>query len=216
MNNLTLSITTIGDLLLRKTITNGEEPIKDVNLCVPIYQRPYKWTARNVIQLLDDIIDAKNSNKERYRVGTLILYKAKDKKQYDIVDGQQRTITFSLLLTALGGEGIEFLLQKIYDFLPDGLDAVAEVVEDVAALDVATGGEEAADDAGDVVTDVECLGGINTDTLHTKAETADARKDDGLAVAQFLLHDILNLSGDSDNGTFGEATIATGFCGYFV
>ena len=49
MNSLTLSITTIGDLLLRKTITNCEEPIKDVELCVPLYQRPYKWTARNII-----------------------------------------------------------------------------------------------------------------------------------------------------------------------
>lgn len=115
MENLTLSLTTIGDLLLRQTITNGEEPIKDVNLCVPVYQRPYKWTARNAIQLLDDIIDAKNSNKERYRVGTLILHKPKDKNQYDIVDGQQRTITFSLLLTALGEKGINFLQQKIYD-----------------------------------------------------------------------------------------------------
>ena len=65
-NNLTLSITTIGDLLLRKTITitNGGEPIDDVSLCVPIYQRPYKWTARNAIQLLDDIIEAKNVNKK--------------------------------------------------------------------------------------------------------------------------------------------------------
>lgn len=116
-NNLTLSITTIGDLLLRKTITitNSGEPINDVSLCVPIYQRPYKWTARNAIQLLDDIIEAKNSNKERYRVGTLILHKAKDKEQYDIVDGLQRTITFSLLLTALGEDGIEFLQQKIYN-----------------------------------------------------------------------------------------------------
>lgn len=117
MNSLTLSITTIGDLLLRKTITNGEDPIRDVELCVPPYQRPYKWTARNAIQLLDDIIDAKNSNKERYRVGTLILHKTKEKEQeqYNIVDGQQRTITFSLLLAALGEEGIEFLQQKLYD-----------------------------------------------------------------------------------------------------
>ena len=115
MSNLTLSITTIGDLLLRQTITNGEEPIKDVHLNVPIYQRPYKWTARNAIQLLDDIIEAKNSNKERYRVGTLILHKTEVGNEYDIVDGQQRTITFSLLLTALGEEGIEFLRQEIYD-----------------------------------------------------------------------------------------------------
>ena len=115
MNSLTLSITTIADLLLRKTITNCEEPIKDVELCVPLYQRPYKWTARNAIQLLDDIIDAKNSNKERYRVGTLILHKTKEKGQYDIVDGQQRIITFSLLLTALRENSIGVLKQKIYD-----------------------------------------------------------------------------------------------------
>lgn len=117
MNSLTLSITTIGDLLLRKTITNGEEPIKDVELCVPPYQRPYKWTARNAIQLLDDIIDAKSSNKERYRVGTLILHKTIEKEEvYNIVDGQQRTITFALLLTALGGEdGIDFLKQELYN-----------------------------------------------------------------------------------------------------
>lgn len=115
MNNLTLSITTIGDLLLHQTITNSGEPIKDINLHVPIYQRPYKWTARNVMQLLDDIIEAKNSNKERYRVGTLILHKVKSKNEYDIVDGQQRTITFSLLLTALGEQRIKFLQQNIYD-----------------------------------------------------------------------------------------------------
>ena len=73
MSNLTLSITTIGDLLLNQKITNGGEPIEGVRLNVPIYQRPYKWTARNAIQLLDDIIEAMNSNKEKYRVGTLIL-----------------------------------------------------------------------------------------------------------------------------------------------
>lgn len=74
MSNLTLSITTIGDLLLRQKITNGDKPIEDVSLNIPIYQRPYKWTARNAIQLLDDIIEAMNSNKEKYRVGTLILH----------------------------------------------------------------------------------------------------------------------------------------------
>lgn len=112
--HLTLSITTIGDLLLHGKITNGNEPIEEVRLSVPVYQRPYKWTARNAIQLLDDIIEAKNGNKERYRVGTLILHEAQD-GSYNIVDGQQRTITFSLLLHALGEENIPFLQEKIYD-----------------------------------------------------------------------------------------------------
>lgn len=114
-DKLTLSITTIGDLLLRQTISNGGEPIYGVNLSIPIYQRPYKWTARNAIQLLDDIIEAMNKNKESYRVGTLILHRASSQGSYDIVDGLQRIITFSLLLKALGKNDIAFLQQELYD-----------------------------------------------------------------------------------------------------
>lgn len=114
-DRLTLSITTIGDLLLRRTISNDDDPIKDINLSIPIYQRPYKWTARNAIQLLDDIIEAMNSNKESYRVGTLILHKATDSDSYDIVDGLQRIVTFSLLLKVLRRDDVAFLKQKLYD-----------------------------------------------------------------------------------------------------
>ncbi len=66
MNNLTLSITTIGDLLLRNRITQSSngKTIDNVRLSVPVYQRPYKWTARNAMQLLDDVVEAMNSNKE--------------------------------------------------------------------------------------------------------------------------------------------------------
>lgn len=112
---LKLAITKIGDLLLHDKITQDKDGniIPDIELVIPNYQRPYKWTAKNVIQLLDDIIDAKNENKETYRVGTLILHQDKDKK-YNIVDGQQRTITFSLLLNALGAD-LRFLEQPLAD-----------------------------------------------------------------------------------------------------
>lgn len=68
MGNLTLSITTIGDLLLENRITRKKDgkPIDNVSLSIPEYQRPYKWTARNAIQLLDDILEARNANKEVY------------------------------------------------------------------------------------------------------------------------------------------------------
>lgn len=120
MNNLTLSITTIGDLLLKGRITRNRDskPIENVKLTIPVYQRPYKWTARNAIQLLDDITEAMNDCKEVYRVGTLILHR--DKEVYKIVDGQQRTITFALLLYSLyeimnEDVEIEFLKQDVYD-----------------------------------------------------------------------------------------------------
>lgn len=127
MGNLTLAITTIGDLLLKDRITmkNDGKPVEHLRLVIPVYQRPYKWAARNAIQLLDDIIDAKNDNKEVYRVGTLILHEGKDsdgKPVFNIVDGQQRTITFSLLLYALyeqeknnNSKGISFLSQQVFD-----------------------------------------------------------------------------------------------------
>ena len=126
MCNLTLSITTVGDLLLKGKISRQKDGklIDKVNLTIPEYQRPYKWTARNAIQLLDDIIEALNNNKEVYRVGTLILHKDKDDKgqeRYNIVDGQQRTITFSLLLYALyelekeDRPEIAFLNQQVFD-----------------------------------------------------------------------------------------------------
>ena len=79
-----------------------------IKLTIPEYQRPYKWTAKNANQLLDDIEEAMYTNKEVYRVGTLILHLDKEGK-YNIVDGQQRTITFSLLLDCLEQNPIVFL-----------------------------------------------------------------------------------------------------------
>lgn len=127
MDNLILAITTIGDLLLNNQITRqwDDKPIEQVQLTIPAYQRPYKWTARNAIQLLDDVLEARNSNKEVYRVGTLILHQTTNeqgKVVYHIVDGQQRTITFSLLLHVLYEmedadvrPEIPFLSQEVFD-----------------------------------------------------------------------------------------------------
>ena len=114
-HRLTLGIAKIGDLLLNNCITQVEDgqEISEIVLQIPEYQRPYKWTAKNANQLLDDILDAKSENKEAYRVGTLILHAEGKSNCFNIVDGQQRTITFSLLLRALGAKPISFLEQPL-------------------------------------------------------------------------------------------------------
>ena len=114
-HQLMLGITTIGDLLLKSRITNTNNgnALEGIELTIPEYQRPYKWTAKNANQLLDDIEEAMNANKEVYRVGTLILH-LDEKGKYNIVDGQQRTITFSLLLDCLSQKPIAFLNQPVY------------------------------------------------------------------------------------------------------
>ena len=65
---------------------------------IPNYQRTYEWNRENVYTLLNDINNnfAKN---EPINLGTIIVYNNEGK--YDLVDGQQRLITLSLLLKAL-------------------------------------------------------------------------------------------------------------------
>ena len=111
---LTFGITKIGDLLLKNRIsrTDNGDTLEHILLTIPEYQRPYKWTAKNANQLLDDIMEAMNGNKEVYRVGTLILHLDKEGR-YNIVDGQQRIITFSLLLDCLDQKPIDFLKQPV-------------------------------------------------------------------------------------------------------
>ena len=78
-----------------------------MNLSIPDYQRPYKWTYKNMAELLSDLENAiANSDKYKdykYRVGTIILHKVEEKNgvRYDIVDGQQRIISFILLMLCL-------------------------------------------------------------------------------------------------------------------
>src|SRR5690606_11223820 len=80
----------------------------------PIYQRPYKWSQKNVNQLLEDII--LHVKKSSYRLGTVILHKDIDKNteaiNYNIVDGQQRTITLVLIAKALLERREEFTIKN--------------------------------------------------------------------------------------------------------
>ena len=78
------------------------------------------------------------------------------------------------------------VFSRFETFLPDGLDTIAEVIEDLATLDATTGRQEAADNAGDVTADVESLRVIHTDAFHAEAEASDAGKHHGVAFAEFL------------------------------
>ena len=66
-------------------------------LKIPSYQRPYKWTTKNVNQLFDDVLTHKD--KSEYRLGTLVVHNHDNIS--DIVDGQQRTITLTLIAYAI-------------------------------------------------------------------------------------------------------------------
>lgn len=85
-------------------ILSVEELLK-LDLVIPSYQRPYKWTEKNIRELILDIQkgieDANKYPNFKYRVGTVILYQENDTKPYEIVDGQQRIFSFLLLKLCL-------------------------------------------------------------------------------------------------------------------
>lgn len=80
---------------------------KDGELNIPDYQRTYCWLPKNVYKLLDDIW---NIDKE-YHLGSIILQKKAEK--HNIIDGQQRLITLTLVLAELGDKSLPLLSQKI-------------------------------------------------------------------------------------------------------
>jgi hypothetical protein len=82
---------------LTSRIISVRELLSDSSLAIPQYQRPYKWTGRNINQLFSDV--AVHKDKSSYRLGTIVFHEHEGRK--DIVDGQQRTISLLLAVRAL-------------------------------------------------------------------------------------------------------------------
>lgn len=72
--------------------------IKNKNLKVPIHQRPYSWQIEHIEDLLNDIKN--NFNEDEYFLGTIVLT-AGDNNKNEIVDGQQRITSVSLIYASI-------------------------------------------------------------------------------------------------------------------
>lgn len=70
----------------------------------PLYQRNFAWTYNEIEQLLNDVADAFQENRDRdnYYIGTLVVNKEND--IFKIIDGQQRTTALNLIALALKHE----------------------------------------------------------------------------------------------------------------
>ena len=83
---------------MKATICSAESILSKQNLRIAPYQRPYRWTEKNITQLLKDIHESQLSNKSKYRIGSIIFYSNTDKRVLEIVDGQQRITSILLVL----------------------------------------------------------------------------------------------------------------------
>lgn len=75
---------------------------EDTVFTIPEYQRAYSWGVDNCDKLWQDINDfVESESRDRYFFGTIIINCQDNDTKYGLIDGQQRTTTFLLLLKAL-------------------------------------------------------------------------------------------------------------------
>jgi hypothetical protein len=94
------------------TLTAHEKPISRIFsneyvFRIPSYQRPYAWKTEQAADLFDDLVEFMGQSNGAvadmppYFLGSTVLIKDENSPNADVVDGQQRLTTLTLLLAAI-------------------------------------------------------------------------------------------------------------------
>ncbi|MFG1400902.1 DUF262 domain-containing protein [Xanthobacter sediminis] len=92
---------------MAKKINGAEYPLSkifssDFEYVIPSYQRPYAWTIDQAGELFDDLIAFFQAEQEEgYFLGSIVLIKSEDSAYAQVIDGQQRLTTLTILLAAM-------------------------------------------------------------------------------------------------------------------
>ncbi|MEM6737766.1 MAG: DUF262 domain-containing protein [Bacteroidota bacterium] len=89
---------------------------------IPSYQRGYKWTSKEVEDLLNDIndfkqrqIDGNSEDKTWYCLQPIVVRKIEGKNsEYEVIDGQQRLTTIYLILHYINQDYVESRRTKLF------------------------------------------------------------------------------------------------------
>lgn len=92
-----------NDLLKHATL-NIREFLSEGKYVIPIYQRNYDWGEREALQLLEDISDYAQKDKEQpYYIGSAVVFlrTSHGETYFETIDGQQRLTTLTILACLL-------------------------------------------------------------------------------------------------------------------
>ena len=86
-------------------VTSRETALKGLfaqgeHLVMPPYQRSYSWGVKEGLELLGDFIEAADNNMPHF-IGAIVVVREKPEGPLEIVDGQQRLTTLTILLSVL-------------------------------------------------------------------------------------------------------------------
>ena len=97
------------NILELKTISE----LQEYNFYIPSYQRGYRWSSKEVIELLNDIsnftprlVNDATDEKTWYCLQPIVI-KEIDNNKFEVIDGQQRLTTIYLILYYLNQDFVE-------------------------------------------------------------------------------------------------------------
>lgn len=95
---------------MSKKISGSEYPLSKIfssefDYVIPSYQRPYAWTIDQAGELIEDLLDFYKEEKEdTYFLGSIVLIKEDGKPHSEVIDGQQRLTSLTILLASITTE----------------------------------------------------------------------------------------------------------------
>lgn len=108
---------------MSKRISGAEYPLSKIfsaefDYLIPSYQRPYAWTETQAGELFSDLYDFFLKEKDdTYFLGSIVLIKEEGKPRAEVIDGQQRLTTLTLLFAALAHRATGTIRDSLLKYL---------------------------------------------------------------------------------------------------
>lgn len=106
----------MNNILELKTVNE----LQEFNFYIPSYQRGYRWTSKEVLELLNDIsnfaprlVDESTEEKTWYCLQPIVIKELEGSK-FEVIDGQQRLTTIYLILHYLNQDFVESRRDKLF------------------------------------------------------------------------------------------------------
>lgn len=102
----------------------------DFAFSIPTYQRPYAWTTDQVSELLTDLLSFLGNSSQSveevnpYFLGSIVLIKEEEAPEADIVDGQQRLTSLTILLAVLRAKVQDKYAEELTKFIYEKGDLI--------------------------------------------------------------------------------------------
>ena len=108
---------------MSKKISGAEYPLakifsSDFQYVIPSYQRPYTWEEQHASVLFDDLYSFFLTEKEdEYFLGSIVLIKQEGKPYAEVIDGQQRLTTLTILFAVFASLDPNGINGELYEYI---------------------------------------------------------------------------------------------------